>query len=119
MSAEFNSIRKIHDELAAQSSDYTPKLLFEILRKNHDEAKEGKGSFIPGSEDDYHNLSVEFARQNCVLFSAQTADYGTEVFPLSTDLLADKIKYYQEIGDTGKCVEALQQLDAVDKKYWK
>ena len=118
MSTEFNSIRAIYDELASRSSGRTPEELFEILRENHDEVESGKGSYIPGTEADYHNLSVEFARQNCYRSAAQTADYGTKIFPLNTDLLADKITYYQEIGHTDQCNEAINELYNVKKKYW-
>lgn len=73
---------------------------------------------LKGSETTYHNLSVEFSRQDSELFAAQTAEIGTKLYPMSTTLWADQIKYYEEIGDTSKCRDVFDKLKKIDKKYW-
>ena len=73
---------------------------------------------LKGAETTYHNLSVEFSRQDSTLFAAQTAKIGTELYPMSTTLWADQIKYYEEVGDTAKCRDGFEELKKVDRKYW-
>lgn len=70
---------------------------------------------LKGSETSYHNLSVEFARQDSGLFAAQTAEIGTKLYPMSTTLWADQIKYYEEIGDTSKCRDVFDKLKKLTK----
>ncbi len=73
---------------------------------------------LKGSETTYHNLSVEFSRQDSELFAAQTAEIGTKLYPMSTTLWADQIRYYEGIGDTSKCRDGFDKLKRVDRKYW-
>ena len=74
---------------------------------------------IPGSENDYHNIGVEFSKQNCEKFAADVSIIGLKTYPLSPDLLADTIKYSQEIGDIEGCQELIKTLGDLDVSYWK
>ena len=113
----YSSIAEIISALLHK--EYSARELFDYIENNYTEWKEGKTQDrILGSENDYHNLSVEFDRQNCTPFAAGIATIGCKFYPMSTDLLADTIKYSQLIGDTECCKRGLELLDKIDRKYW-
>ncbi len=105
------SLEALHKYLSMQlinpEAAYT--LLIDAYEQDHQ---------LKGSETTYHNLSVEFAQQDSGLFAAQTAEIGTKLYPMSTTLWADQIKYYEEIGNTLKCRNGFDKLKKVDRKYW-
>ena len=114
----YSSIAEIHSALTHKA--YSPRELFDYIQDIESNWKEGVAQDrIQGSETDYHNLSVEFSRQNCAPFAAAIATIGVGVYPMSTDLLADVIKYSQEIGDSESCKAGIKQLKDIDRKYWK
>lgn len=120
----YSSISEIHNALVRNS--YSPRELFDYFHDNYeqwaDEADKPEAEktveLIRGSEDDFHNLTVEFSRHDCAPFAATTALIGVETYPMSTDLLADLIKYSQEIGDTEMCQYGIGKLKIIDRKYW-
>ena len=113
----YSSIAEIYSALLHK--EYSARELFDYLEKNYTNWKEGTTQDrILGSENDYHNLSVAFSRQNCAPFAAVVATMGVEVYPMSTDLLADVIKYSQLIGDSQSCQRGLELLDSINRKYW-
>lgn len=114
----YSSIAEIHSALIHKA--YTPRALFDYIQASDTDFKNGvTQDRIQGSETDYHNLSVEFSRQNCEPFAAAVATIGVGVYPMSTDLLADVIKYSQEIGDSESCRIGITKLKNISRKYWK
>ena len=75
---------------------------------------------VRADANDYHNLAVDYARQNLFDCSLQILNRGlkTENFPLSADLLADTILYGKESGQHEVCESALKNLFLVDKESW-
>lgn len=90
-----------------------PEDAYNLLIDDYNQAQQ-----LKGSETTYHNLSVEFSQQDSGLFAAQTAEIGTKLYPMSTTLWADQIKYYGEIGNTSKCEDGFEKLKKIDRKYW-
>lgn len=112
----FSSISEIHNLLVKK--EYPPRVLHDYIVAAHDEWKSGKAEKLAGSENDYHNLSVELSRNDCAPFAASVAALGLETYPMSTDLLADLIKYSQETGDSASCKLGLKKLKSIDRQYW-
>lgn len=106
---EYNSIGAIHEAL--RNKELRPEEAYRYIDDNYEE--------IPGSENDYHNISVEFSRQNGDKFAAAVSHIGLKTYPFSPDLLADAIKYSQEIGDIKSCQELIETLGDLDVSYWK
>lgn len=114
----YSSIAEIHSALMRK--EYSPRDLYDYIQENYTNWKNRVSmDRIQGSEIDYHNLTVEFSRQNCEPFAAAVATIGVEVYPMSTELLADVIKYSQEIGDSRSCQIGIDNLTKIDRKYWK
>ena len=105
----FNSIGEIHNALT--NGEIRPEEAYQYIDEYNKD--------VPGSETDYHNLGVEFSRQNCEKFAAAVSLIGLETYPMSPDLLADAIKYSQEIGDVASCQTVIEKLKNVDASYWK
>lgn len=105
------SLEALHKYLSMQliKPEDAYSLLIEDYKQNHQ---------LKGSETTYHNLSVEFSRQDSGLFAAQTAEIGTKLYPMSTTLWADQIRYYEEVGETTKCRDGFDKLKKVDRTYW-
>lgn len=120
----YSSVSEIHNALIRNS--HTPRELIEYLQENYNQWVEEESlpedqrtvELIRGSENDYHNLSVEFSRHDCEPFSATVAMIGADIYPMSTDLLADLIKYSQEIGDIEMCQYGISALKKIDRKFW-
>lgn len=120
----YSSISEIHNALMRDT--YSPRELFDYLQDNYTRwvAEENKPEdektveLIRGSENDFHNLTVEFSNHDCDPFAAVVALIGVETYPMSTDLLADLIKYSQEIGDIEMCQYGINKLKTIDRKYW-
>lgn len=117
-SISYSSIAEIHAALSTLKA--TPRELIDYIAENFNDWKDGKTKDkILGSENEYHNLSVEFSRQNCVPFALAVATIGVDTYPMSTDLLADVIKYSQQLGNTAECQKGLEKLKTIDRKYWR
>ncbi len=120
----YSSISEIHNALMRNT--YSPRELFDYLQDNFNQwvaektqsQGEKKVDLIRGSEGDYHNLTVEFSRNNCESFAAMTALIGVETYPMSADLIGDLIKYSQEIGDIEMCQYGIDKLKTIDREYW-
>lgn len=113
----YSSVAEIHNALVRK--EYSPRDLFDYIQSNYSDWKDEKTQDrIQGSENDFHNLSVEFSKNDCEPFAAATAIIGVEFYPMSTNLLADAIKYSQEIGDFENCKRGFEALKKIDRKYW-
>ena len=113
----YSSISEIHNALCQRV--YTPQELYDYLTSNFFAYNAGeKVDKIRGSESDFHNLSVEFSRQACTPYAAVIAAIGVNEYPLSTDLLADQIKYSQESANAEQCASGIEKLKKIDRKYW-
>ena len=75
---------------------------------------------VRADANDYHNLAVDYARQNLFECSLQILNRGLKPYnyPLSADLLADTILYGKESGQHEVCETALSNLNLVDKESW-
>lgn len=103
----FNSLTEIL--VALKGNRYAPRDIYAYFHDNY--------KTVRGSEVDYHNLSVEFSRISDA-FALFTAQVGVKNYRLSADLLADVIKYAQEIGELSTCRSGLEQLHEIDRRYW-
>lgn len=120
----YSSISEIYNALMRNT--YSPRDLFDYLQNNYIKwvAEKGKTDaektvdLIRGSEDDYHNLTVGFSRHDCKPFAAMTAMIGVEVYPMSTDLIGDLVKYAQETGDPELCQHGISKVQTIDRQYW-
>lgn len=104
----YSSIGELHTSLVRR--EFTPRELYDYIREAQQQ--------LHGSEVEYHNLSVEFSHQDCTPFAADVAALGAQVYPMSTDLLADIIKYSQQSGNTERCKQGISLLKKIDRKYW-
>ena len=113
----YSSISEIHNALMQRR--HSPKELYEYITSTYFAwVADNSLDKIRGSEAEFHNLSVEFSRQDCEPYAAMVASIGVNEYPLSTDLLADLIKYSQETGDAEQCTQGFNQLKKIDRKYW-
>ncbi|MBR0406562.1 MAG: tetratricopeptide repeat protein [Clostridia bacterium] len=120
----YSSISEIRNALMRNANN--PRELYRYIQDNYnrwiaesDKPEDEKTiELIRGSEIDFHNLTVEFSRQDCEPFAASIALIGVETYPMSTDLIADLIKYSQEIGDIEMCQYGIEKLNTIDRKYW-
>jgi hypothetical protein len=109
------SIRDIHNRLSSFSgdvdstSDFADKLYRVLIDCN---------DTILGIDNDYHNLSVEFARKNCTQYALGVAKLGTRRYFFSTTLLADIILYGQQAYALEDCNKAIERLYQIPFKYW-
>ncbi len=104
----YSTIEEIHSALVRGA--FTPRELYEYLREN--------ANAISGSETAYHNLSVEFAKQNCTPCAADVAALGIRRYPMSIDLLPSMIKYAQESGNADYCTRGIDKLREIPREYW-
>jgi len=68
--------------------------------------------------NDYHNLAVDYARQDLFDCAIWILKRGLKKYPLAPDLLADTILYGKESGQLEECENALSSLLLVDKESW-
>lgn len=75
---------------------------------------------VRADANDYHNLAVDYARQNLFDCSLQILNRGLKPdnYPFSADLLADTVLYGKESGQHKVCESALSSLSLVDKESW-
>ena len=75
-------------------------------------------SLIPGDADDWHNLAVDVAREECYNLACDILDAGLAVFPNNTDLLGDYLQYGISCQRTEKCHQYYNRLKQIPKiKY--
>lgn len=109
----YSSISEAHIGLTRR--EFTPLEIFTYISQNfHDSSAEK----LSGSENDFHNFSVEFSKQNCDQYAYAIASIGCTIYPLSATLLADKIKYAQDSGKINKAQEGFTLLSNLDKRFW-
>jgi len=75
-------------------------------------------SSIIGDDDSFHNLAVDFARNKFEQWALEVVKKGLDFFPLSTDLLADYIRYAIDSNDYAGCSEYYDRLLAIPKSQW-
>lgn len=68
-------------------------------------------------DEDYHNLAVDYARENLYDCALWILERGLKCAP-SPDLLADKILYGSESGQYKFCEEAYACLSQLDRESW-
>ena len=111
----FSSIEEVN--LALVRGRYEPNDLYNIFLRGTKLREDGTRQ-ITGSESEFHNLGATFARSGNTMLAAGVAKVGVEIYPLSTDLLADIIKYSSEIGDMKSSRRGMEMLTKVDRKFW-
>ena len=74
-------------------------------------------SVFEGSPDDFHNLSVAFARQEEYLYAYQILQKGLERFPYAVDLLADSLNYGMQCNHYEDCIKNYETLLRVRKRW--
>lgn len=111
----FSSIEEVN--LALVRGRYEPNDLYNIFLRGTKLREDGTRQ-ITGSESEFHNLGATFARSGNTMLAAGVAKVGVEIYPLSTDLLADIIKYSSEIGDIKSSRRGVEMLTKVDRKFW-
>ena len=73
---------------------------------------------LPGSTDDFHNLSSELARNDQDTLAADVIRVGLALYPRDVDLLADGIKCYSVIGNLKESENHLATLRKVNYALW-
>lgn len=76
-----------------------------------------KQEFFEGDEDDFHNLSVTYARGDDYANACDILDKGLMFYPYSIDLLADYLNYGIHCNRLVKCEEFYKRLLEV-RKWW-
>ena len=82
------------------------------------DAMANEGYTFYADANDYHNIAVDYARQNLPDCSIRILQRGIMKYPFSSDLLADLILYGKESGEFEVCKSALDNLMRVDRKSW-
>lgn len=73
---------------------------------------------VTGAASDYHNFSVNYARRGDHISACEILRKGLLQHPMSTDLLADFIKYGIQCNLLEECEEKYQQLASIPKERW-
>jgi len=71
-----------------------------------------------GDADDYHNLSVAYARNDMYDQACKVLNRGLMSMPFSVDLLADYIKYGLFCGKEKLCAEYYARLQEIPRDRW-
>ncbi|MBL9153964.1 MAG: hypothetical protein JNK37_15840 [Verrucomicrobiales bacterium] len=71
-----------------------------------------------GSEADFHNLGLEFARNDYHDHATEIVKVGLLFFPSNIDLIADGIKYATCSGQMNIAEELAQELLSIDSVKW-
>lgn len=71
-----------------------------------------------GTSNDFHNLSVSYARVNMFDCACEILNRGLKVMPYSVDLLADYIKYGLSCGEYKLCEEYFICLQKIPNSQW-
>lgn len=103
------SLQQIHQLLSMSDND--PRALREALEViNNNE--------LSGDSDDYHNISVCYARTGDYASACIILKKGISLFPSNSDLLADFIKYASKAGTYNECKEYYDKLKEVPLNAW-
>lgn len=73
---------------------------------------------ILGTADDYHNVAVNYAKQNIYDGACKILQYGLRVIPYSIDILADLVRYGISGGQYWLCEEPYNVLSKISKDRW-
>lgn len=76
-----------------------------------------KQELFEGDEDDFHNLSVTYARGDDYANACDILDKGLNYYPYSIDLLADYLNYGIHCNRFKRCEELYKKLLEV-RKWW-
>lgn len=79
---------------------------------------ENKELVFSGTDDDYHNVAVSYARNGLFDYACKILERGLVFFPYSVDLLADLISYRLKSGRDDLCEEPYKTLVSVSKEMW-
>ncbi len=77
-----------------------------------------KELMIFADSSDFHNLAVDYARLNMFDCAIWVLNRGLALSPYSSDLLADKLLYSTEGGQSDICEEAYTQLMSLERSSW-
>lgn len=73
---------------------------------------------VRGNSNDYYALATLFATHASYPLAFDIVKLGLEFYHNDIDLLAVGLTYSSMFGDFAACVEILNRLLAIDKKYW-
>ena len=73
---------------------------------------------ILGNSDTYHNVAVDFARQDMYDCACRILKRGLAHTPYSIDLLSDLIRYGISSGQYDLCEEPYKDLNRISKDMW-
>ena len=71
-----------------------------------------------GEVSDFHNLAVEYSRQNAEDFACDIIEKGLEIYKDSINLLADYLEYGSKCNRFDRCEQIYKQLDSIPKERW-
>lgn len=71
-----------------------------------------------GTVDDFHNLAVSLARQNCYTEACDIIVIGLRYFEKDADLLADFLKYSLQCGRKNECDPYFNILQGLSRETW-
>lgn len=73
---------------------------------------------ISGDANDFHNFSVELARENHEQLAFKLIEKGLDKFPNNIDLLSDYLQYGILVGKQKECNEVLERLMRIPSNRW-
>ncbi len=76
-----------------------------------------KQELFEGDEDDFHNLSVTYAREEDYANACDILEKGLEYYPYSIDLLSDYLSYGTHCNRFKRCEEIYKKLIEVRKRW--
>ena len=76
-----------------------------------------KQKLFEGDENDYHNLSVTYAREGDYYSACRYLEKGIQHFPYAVDLLADYLSYGMQCDKIEECVEMYERLLKVRNRW--
>ena len=74
-------------------------------------------NIFEGEEEDFHNLSVTFARADQYIFACRILEKGLTLYEYSVDLLADYLCYGMKCGKYAECEDVYKKLLKI-KSNW-
>lgn len=92
--------------------------IFSKLKKLANYFSDDKMQF-EGTNDSFHNLSVDYAKQGLFFEACQILERGLSLRPSNVDLLADFLLYGKNIpAKRNKCNEYWAKLDSISRSSW-
>lgn len=99
---------RIARELGEDDNEELYDLAYKLLNQEN----------VHGSENDFHNFSLNYSRKNAYDLACDILEKGLEQFPRSVDLLADYLQIGTSCNRMAQCKKYYNQLLQIPKVRW-